>query len=223
MPFPAKIGLFLVLLAIGLFTIQFLEQGAVEEVTETGVPITNVANTVRPENAGAAPSVVRKVATKRRSTSKRKVAKRTLTDPNSKHAKLLGKRTQLGTPGKWTVLHFWATWCGSCVEASPDLVKLHAKYAPHGVEFFGVNLDKDPGAMTKYMSKVGMAWPQMVTTAGWESRVRLEHQVPSIPAVYLVSPNGQVVEAGIRGFEDGDARLLHHLKRARRSTRQSKR
>ena len=213
MKISAKFGLFIVLVAIALFSIQLLNRVVVKDVSTASeiVPITKIAKeTEYPQsNIATQPAVAQVALTKH--TASRRSGRRTMTDPKSKHAKILGKHIQLGTPGKWTVVHFWATWCGACVERTPELVKLHAEYAPHGVDFFGVNLDKDPNAMAKYMSKAGIAWPQMITKEGFQSPVRIEHQVPTIPAVYLVSPQGQVVEAGIRGFKDADRRLKYHL------------
>lgn len=170
----------------------------------------------RPTPVVAAKLSKRKTSVKPRNVERPRIAletRRSFTDPKSKHANLVGQKIHLGTPGKWTVVHFWATWCGKCIETSPELVKLHGKYAQQGVEFFGVNLDKDQAAMTSYVSKTGLAWPQMVTEDGWESPVRIEHKVPTIPAVYLVSPSGVVVEAGMRTFEDADTRLQYHLGR----------
>lgn len=117
----------------------------------------------------------------------------------------------LGVKGKWTVVHFWATWCHACESVTPEVVKLHKKFAPLGIEFVGVNLDSDRDAMTEYREANRMNWSQIVTMDGWHSPIRIEYDVPSIPAVYLVSPQGKVIEAGIRDFADGNDRILYHL------------
>lgn len=170
---------------------------------------------VETESRNARPSRSRSIAaaktTHPRPNTRRRAKKKSLTDSRSPHAKMVGKKMNLGTKGKWTVVHFWATWCRACKDVSPELTKLHKKFAPLGIEFVGVNLDSDRELMTEYMSEVEMNWAQIVTMDGWQSPIRLEYDIPSIPAVYLVNPKGEIVEAGIRTLEDGNNRILHHL------------
>lgn len=170
---------------------------------------------VETESKNAKPSPSRSIAsakrTRPRPNTRRRAKKKTLTDSRSRQAKMIGKKMNLGTKGKWTVVHFWATWCRSCKDVTPELTKLHKKFAPLGIEFVGVNLDSDREQMTEYMSEVQMNWAQIVTMDGWQSPIRIEYDIPSIPAVFLVSPKGEIVEAGIRTLEDGSNRILHHL------------
>ncbi|RVK26189.1 TlpA disulfide reductase family protein, partial [Sinorhizobium meliloti] len=45
-------------------------------------------------------------------------------------------------PGKVYVVDFWATWCGPCVSAMPDLMLLQEKYRDSGLEVVGVAADE---------------------------------------------------------------------------------
>jgi len=45
-------------------------------------------------------------------------------------------------PGKVYVVGFWATWCGPCVSAMPDLMLLQEKYRDSGLEVVGVAADE---------------------------------------------------------------------------------
>ncbi|WP_225133387.1 MULTISPECIES: TlpA disulfide reductase family protein [Bradyrhizobium] len=41
-------------------------------------------------------------------------------------------------PGKVYIVEFWATWCGPCVAAVPELVQLQEKYKNSGIEVLGL-------------------------------------------------------------------------------------
>jgi thiol-disulfide isomerase/thioredoxin len=41
--------------------------------------------------------------------------------------------------GKLRLYNFWATWCAPCVEEFPDLIALHRRYSPQGLEFIAIS------------------------------------------------------------------------------------
>ena len=42
---------------------------------------------------------------------------------------------------KIVVVDMWATWCVSCIERFPEMVRLHEQYKDHNVQFVSMNLD----------------------------------------------------------------------------------
>jgi thiol-disulfide isomerase/thioredoxin len=46
------------------------------------------------------------------------------------------------TPGKVTVMEFWATWCGPCKAGMPHLSELQKEYKDQGVDIIGVSNEK---------------------------------------------------------------------------------
>ncbi len=46
------------------------------------------------------------------------------------------------TPGKVTVMEFWATWCGPCKTGMPHLSELQKEYQDRGVDIIGVSNEK---------------------------------------------------------------------------------
>jgi len=115
----------------------------------------------------------------------------------------------------WTVVSFWATWCKSCRTETPNLVALHNKYSKMGVKFVGVSLDQDTAIAKSYMLKQGMNWQQVFSTTpgqqAWNSPLVRKHSIRTIPAIFLVAPDGRVVEAGMQGYGAMDFRLKYHL------------
>lgn len=84
--------------------------------------------------------------------------------------------------GKVVVLNLWATWCASCREEFPDLVKLYERYRTHGVDVIAVSVDdiesqsqvaqflrqhkakmpafiKKPGNPEQFINAVDRDWP----------------------------------------------------------------
>ena len=48
------------------------------------------------------------------------------------------------------VLHFWATWCGPCLQELPEILDLAAKKRVEGVTFVAVAIDQSWGDLEKF-------------------------------------------------------------------------
>jgi thiol-disulfide isomerase/thioredoxin len=107
-----------------------------------------------------------------------------------------------GLKGKVVVIDFWATWCGPCVAEMPTMKKLYAEYKDRGVEFIGVSLDEKEGglkALTAFVTKEGITWPQYFQGDGWESKFSASWGINAIPAVFVVDQEGKLVSIDARG------------------------
>jgi thiol-disulfide isomerase/thioredoxin len=95
--------------------------------------------------------------------------------------------------GKVVLLNFWATWCGPCVAAFPDLKKLYEKYRDHGFEVIAISLDSDRAALDAYLKRNPLPWPQYFDGKGWENRLAQQFGVTGIPEEWLIDREGIVV------------------------------
>jgi thiol-disulfide isomerase/thioredoxin len=105
--------------------------------------------------------------------------------------------------GKLVLLDFWATWCGPCMAEAPHMVETNRKYAPQGLQIVGVSLDRSPADLTN-KKPPGFTWPQYLDTG---SKVASQFGVNSIPHVFLLGPDGQVLWHGHPGGGGLDAQI----------------
>ena len=53
--------------------------------------------------------------------------------------------------GKVVLVDFWASWCAPCREEMPALQALHEKYAEDGLVIVGINIDRSPKQMNRFL------------------------------------------------------------------------
>ena len=103
------------------------------------------------------------------------------------------------TKNKYTLVDFWASWCGPCRAEMPTIVKAYADYHGRGFEVVGVSLDADHDAWVDAIDKLNMPWPQMSDLKGWNCAGARLYGVRSIPANLLIDQKGKIVATNLRG------------------------
>ncbi|MBM3265155.1 MAG: redoxin family protein [candidate division Zixibacteria bacterium] len=102
--------------------------------------------------------------------------------------------------GKVVVVDFWATWCGPCKVAIPDLKELYAKYQAQGVVILGVSVDKGGAETVKeFVEQFGITYPVVIADRVAEEaygRVMTppQNRVTSLPTSFVVNRDGQIVK-----------------------------
>jgi thiol-disulfide isomerase/thioredoxin len=100
--------------------------------------------------------------------------------------------------GKVVLVDFWATWCGPCVKELPNVLAAFEKLHPQGFEIVGISFDQDQEALTSFVKKENMPWPQFFDGKGWENQFGRQFGITSIPAMWLVDRQGLVRDFNAR-------------------------
>lgn len=100
--------------------------------------------------------------------------------------------------GQYVLLDFWAAWCGPCREEHPNLIKVYEKYKNKGFNIVSISIDTNKEQWLKAIEKDKITWTQLSDLKGDKGEVYLKYGITSIPANFLIAPDGTVVAKDLR-------------------------
>jgi thiol-disulfide isomerase/thioredoxin len=102
--------------------------------------------------------------------------------------------------GKYVLLDFWATWCGPCIGEMPYLKQVHEKFKGRK-DFVMVSLsvDKSANEPRDFLKKNELPWVQGYLGDWSQTKVPREYGVQGIPAIFLIGPDGKIIETELEG------------------------
>ena len=123
--------------------------------------------------------------------------------PNLKLKDLDGKEHELRTAiKKPTLVNFWATWCGPCIEEIPELVEFATNQTD--IEVLGIALD-EPDAAKQFVERFNMKYPQLYDEVGpRDASVSLGNPRGVLPYSVLIDADGRLIKQKIGPFHKGD-------------------
>jgi thiol-disulfide isomerase/thioredoxin len=93
--------------------------------------------------------------------------------------------------GKVVLLDFWASWCGPCRNALPNLKRLRAVYGGADFVLISISEDDDESAWRAFVSSHGMTWAQRLDSDG---SLQQQYGVNALPTYVLLGRDGSVVQ-----------------------------
>ena len=103
--------------------------------------------------------------------------------------------------GNVLLLDFWASWCGPCRSANPEVVEIYNKYHDQGFEILGVSLDRDSANWVKAIDDDNLTWHHISDLESWNSKGAELYGVSAIPHTVLIDKEGIIIAKNLHGDE----------------------
>ena len=100
--------------------------------------------------------------------------------------------------GQYTLVDFWASWCGPCRAETPNMVAVFEKYRDQGLRVIGVPVNDKLDATKKALVDLGIHYPQVLDPS---MRLAEQFNFTGIPHIILFDPEGNIVAEDLRGAQ----------------------
>jgi thiol-disulfide isomerase/thioredoxin len=93
--------------------------------------------------------------------------------------------------GQVVVLDFWATWCGPCMMAMPEVHKLLQGYKDRNVEYIAVNMQEEATAVKSVLERIKI---EPTVALDIDGAAGERYQVSSIPQIVVIDGEQNIVD-----------------------------
>jgi peroxiredoxin len=118
-------------------------------------------------------------------------------DPSGNPVRL----SDIYSKNEYTLIDFWAAWCGPCRQENPNVVAAYTTFKAKGFGIFGVSLDQDHDRWVKAIEDDKLVWTQVSDLKYWQNEAARNYAINSIPANFLVDKTGKIIARNLRGEE----------------------
>ena len=98
-------------------------------------------------------------------------------------------------PGEYTLVDFWASWCGPCKHEIENFVKpIYEKYGDK-LNVVGVTVWEEPDATKAWLEQNPLPWNIILNAQAIPTEL---YGINGIPCIILIGPDGKIVERDLR-------------------------
>lgn len=95
--------------------------------------------------------------------------------------------------GKLIYLHFWATWCGPCLEEIPSLNRLAENLSGKPVEIINICLDDEYEKWQTIIENEKLRGTNLICVGNWAGDLQEKYSVKGIPHYAIIDGNGLII------------------------------
>lgn len=107
--------------------------------------------------------------------------------------------------GQIVILDFWGTWCLPCLEAMPELQRIHEKY--EGITVLGVSTKEPVNAEpVKFARNRDITYPILLNG----EKIIHNYHVRTFPTFYIIGKDGTILDHS-EGYGDGTGELIEEV------------
>lgn len=99
---------------------------------------------------------------------------------------------------KYTLLEFWASWCGPCRGDIPHIKRAYNDFAEKGFEVISYSLDHDRDKWIKASIDEDISWFNVSDLQAFKSLTVKDYGVFGVPTNYLIDKEGIIVGQNLR-------------------------
>ena len=107
--------------------------------------------------------------------------------------------------GKVVILDFWATWCGPCVRALPELLKATSSFNKKNVALLAVNQGESKKVISKFLKKKQLKALSVIMDE--TRKIGGDYKVKGIPKTVIIDQKGVVRHVHVGFSSDMGERL----------------
>lgn len=110
---------------------------------------------------------------------------------------------------EYFILDFWASWCGPCIAAIPDLLYIYERYNKMGLEIITVSIDENLSLWKSRLKKLNMPWINLIIDPNQTERKKVfeDYSFTGVPHVVLLDKSGKIISFLSAGKKSKEAQI----------------
>ena len=99
--------------------------------------------------------------------------------------------------GKYSLLVFWASWCGPCRKEHPAINSFYEKFKGK-INIVGISIDGDEAKWHDAVKKDELKWTQISDLKGNSSIAAIDFEIKAVPTNFLLDEKGNIINKNIK-------------------------